>query len=896
MIGKTLGHYQITGQIGKGGMGEVYHAKDQILGRDVAIKVLPEEFAKDTDRVARFQREAKLLASLNHPNIAAIHGLEESGGTNFLVLELVEGETLADRIKTGPIPVEESLNLALQIAEALEAAHEKGVIHRDLKPANIKVTPEGKAKVLDFGLAKAFAGEQSDLNLSTSPTLTRSPTLSNMATQQGVILGTAAYMSPEQARGKSVDKRADIWAFGCVLCEMLTGCAVFHGEDVSEILASVIKGDVKLELLPPETPPRLRELLGRCLQKDLKKRYQDMGDMRYEIEQVQAHRAVSEPVTDADRKSKLRMLLIATGIIMVAILAGLVGWSLKPLSLRKPGSVARFFYELSHDQKFGVTYERALAISPDGRQFVYSMPDGLYLRSLDELDARPILGTGSNPQKPFFSFDGKWIGYWSGEDNHLKKILVTGGIPVSLTDAVCAGSYRWGSDDTIVFGMIGKGIVQISANGGSAEQIIKEKENEIIISPQILPGGNAVLFTRVVPRPFKVMLQLLKSGERKELFQGDTAEYLSTGHIVYAIGNSLHAVPFDLDKLKVTGESINIVEGVLRGAAPQYATSEAGTLIYLPGSTVAALQRTLGWVDRNGKEQLLSAAPDSYGSPQISPDGTKVALTIGSFGNGDVNIWDLIRNSMTRLTFDTGNAPLWTLDGKRIAYGSFRESFHKVYWKAADNTGKIDPLGSVSSGYIFPSSWSDNGENLILTEYNVSASGRYSIGLLSMNGDRQHRSLPQQKYNLSQPRISPDGHWMAYTSDESGQSQIYVVPFPAADSGGRWQVSREGGDSALWARDGGELFYRNGDAVMAAPVRTNPSFSFETPKPLFHGIYVSSNVTLGSFDLNPWDISLDGKRFLMMKESASGAGGEGPRRIYIVLNWLEELRQRVRPK
>jgi hypothetical protein len=424
MIGKTLGNFEITNQLGKGGMGEVYQAKDQKLGRDVAIKVLPEEFARDTDRVARFQREAKLLASLNHPNIAAIHGLEESGGIQFLVLELVEGETLADQIKRGPIPVEESLKLALQIAEALEAAHEKGVIHRDLKPANIKVTPDGKVKVLDFGLAKAFAGEQADLNLSNSPTL------SEAATQQGVILGTAAYMSPEQARGKTVDRRADIWAFGVVLYEMLTGKSLFGGDDVSQTLARVLERQPDFSALPPNIHPRIRLLLERCLEKEARNRYSGIGDARVDIQKALADPSgvFAQAGAAVERRRKLRTMLpwIAAATFLGAIITGVAVWKFKPTPPAEPRQVTRFSYELPKEQQFAALMERALAVSPDGSKFVYSTSTGLYLRFMNELDARFIAGT-AGAQKPFFSPDGKWVGYVSAGDSQLKKIPISGG-------------------------------------------------------------------------------------------------------------------------------------------------------------------------------------------------------------------------------------------------------------------------------------------------------------------------------------------------------------------------------------------------------------------------------------------------------------------------------------
>jgi serine/threonine protein kinase len=900
MIGKTLGHYQITGQIGKGGMGEVFQAKDKVLGRDAAIKVLPEEFARDADRVSRFQREAKLLASLNHPNIAAIYGMEQFEGTNFLVLELVEGQTLADRIKAGPIPVDESLKLALQIAEALEGAHEKGVIHRDLKPSNIKVTPDGKVKVLDFGLAKAFSGEHEEVNLS------HSPTLSDAATMQGVILGTAAYMSPEQAKGKNADKRADIWAFGVVLFEMLTGRGAFQGDDVSEIIASVIKGDVQLDRLPANLHPRVREAITRCLQKDPKRRYSSINDARYEIEQALADPSgvLAPPVTGAEPRRKLRMIFpwVAAAIALTAIIAGVAVWKLNP---SKPQPVSRFYYELPKDQQLRNAGGLNLAVSPDGRQFVYIADKGLYLRSLSELEARLIPGTNDDPRAPFFSPDGQWLGYWSAADNQLKKISIRGGASVSLCDAAAVNAASWGIDNMIIYTQYGRGIMRISATGGTPELMVDEQKESIGLS-QILPDGKTVLFALITRRPWQVVMQSLKSGKRTVLFAGARPQYFSTGHIVFLSGNnSLSAIPFDLGKLEVTGAPVPVVEGVWQqqqASAPQYAISDSGTLVYMPGTTVAAAlpKQTFVWVDRNGKEEPLAAPPNSYDSPRISPDGTKVAL---QFGRANIGIWDMVRKTMTRLTFDAyfNDLPLWTPDGKRIAFLSQQEREYKVYWKASNGTGTEDLLGSVPSlAMFFPSTWSGDGKNLVLTMLNQQAvrdTQPFDIGIISMEGDHKWRPLLQAKYNEAQPQISPDGRWMAYTSNESGQYEVYVRPFPDVEKG-KWQVSTSGGDSPLWSRDCRELLYRSGDAVMAVSVKTEPDFSLETPKILFQGTYVSSDIS-SSYDLVTWDISLDGKRFLMMKPMKStekAPEAEVPRRINIVLNWFEELKQRVPTK
>jgi serine/threonine-protein kinase len=887
MIGKTLGHYQITSQLGKGGMGEVYRAKDQKLGRDVAIKVLPEEFARDADRVARFQREAKLLASLNHPNIAAIHGLEESGGTNFLVLELVEGDTLADRIKAGPIPVEESLKLALQIAEALEAAHEKGIIHRDLKPANIKVTPGGKVKVLDFGLAKAFAGEQAELNLSNSPTL------SNAATQQGVILGTAAYMSPEQARGKSVDKRADIWAFGCVLYEMLTGRAAFSGKDVTDILAAVIRAEPEWSSLPANLHGRLREVIERCLKKDLSDRYHDISDVRVDMQKVLTDPSgvFVQPITGTEPRTRLRTILpwVAVAVFLTAIIAGVTVWKLKP---SEPRQVMRFEYDLPEGQQLVGVFP--IAVSPDGRQFVYSTSKGLYIRSVDELTAKLIAGAEGDNRQPFFSPDGNWIGYFSVADKKLKKINVKGGAPIVLCD-ITAGfnGGNWSKDDTIAFATPGEGgILRVSANGGNPELLIKPKSG-FSAFPQILPDGKSVLYTVALsndPTQMRIMIQPLKSGEAKELFAGVSAKYLPTGHILCQLpnNNTLYAIRFDLERQAAAGGPVPIVEGVFSsGIGMYYAVSESGTLVYVPGaSSGAGSNRTLVWVDRTGKEEALHTPPDSYLTPRISPDGKRVALAKQTDGTDQIWIWDLVRETMTRLTFDKWRnvRPIWTRDGNRIVFISGRNGKFGIYSKVADGTGEVQMVAFTPDINLFPYSWSGDGKTLAIEEVRSSLM-HIDIGTLSLEGDHTRKLLLHEEYVQGEPNISPDGKYMAYFSTESGRYEVYMRPYPEVNKG-KWQISTGGGESPLWSPDGRELFYRNGGAVMAVPVDTKTTFNAGKPRMLFQGPYPTGYGESPSYDISP-----DAKRFLMQKQSQSTA--EAPRKINIILNWLEELKQRV---
>ena len=517
--GSKLGHYEVLSLLGKGGMGEVWRARDTKLGREVAIKTLPEEFAKNADRLARFEREAKLLASLNHPNIAAIHGFEEDNGTHFLVLELVEGDTLADRLNRGAIPVEDSLKLALQIADALKAAHDKGVIHRDLKPLNIKVTDDDNVKVLDFGLAKAFAGDEAE------STVSNSPTLSMAATQQGVILGTAAYMSPEQAKGRSVDKRTDVWAFGCVLYEMLTGHQSFGKSDVTESLAAVISLQPDWTTLHANLNPRLRETVERCLEKPVTKRFQDIGDVKIDIERVLADPSgvLVQPVAElvqAARESKLRWV---AAIALMGIFAGLLGWNVRPIP--DAGLVSRFDYTLPQDQIFTDTGASVVAVSPDGSSFVYVANLQLHLRSIGTLDSQPILGAGENLDTPFFSPDGQWIAYHSDTDDQMKKILVAGGAPVTLCDAQNPLGASWAFDDTILYGQA-EGIMRVSANGGTPQLVIAAEEGETLHGPQLLPGGEWVLFSVATALDgtrwdqANVAVQSLETGEREVVWRG----------------------------------------------------------------------------------------------------------------------------------------------------------------------------------------------------------------------------------------------------------------------------------------------------------------------------------------------------------------------------------------
>jgi Tol biopolymer transport system component/predicted Ser/Thr protein kinase len=885
MIGKTLAHYEITSQLGKGGMGVVYQAKDTALGRDVAIKVLPEEFARDTDRVARFQREAKLLASLNHPNIASIYGLEESGGTNFLVMELVEGETLDDRIKSGPIPIEESLKLALQISEALEAAHEKGVIHRDLKPANIKVTPDGKVKVLDFGLAKAFAGEQSDLNLSNSPTL------SVAATQQGVILGTAAYMSPEQARGKEVDKRTDIWAFGVVLFEMLTGRQIFSEDTVSDTLASVLKTEPEWRSLPQNLHPRIHLLLERCLEKDPQNRYHDIADARVDIQTAIADpEGPFVPFSQAGEPRKRPIIpWVAAALVLGAVLAGLAVWEIRT---PEPKQVICFDYHLPKGQQFNQIFSlRAtmIAVSPDGSQIVYCTPEGMYLRSIDDFGVRRIAGTENSPSSPCFSPDGKWIGYYSSSDGKLKKVQIEGGTPVPLCDVQGVFGAVWAADDSIIYGDISNGIMQVSARGGDPTILIEGS----YVSPQILPDGKSIIFTDTSSGfPYKILVQSLDSGKRNELFQGVLARYLPTGHFVYGAFESntsssanLFAVPFDLGTMEPAGGRVPIIQNI-----GDYSVSDSGTLVYIP-ETASTSNFILVWVDRNGKEENLAVESRAYAYAHLSPDDSQVALDIRDQEN-DIWILDLIRKTpLSRLTFDPGmnRSGIWTPDSKRVAYSAERDDAENIYCRSADGSGMEEQLTRFPNASIAPKSFSPDGKHLLYSE----TSGLRDISILSLDGSEEPRILLGKKeFSESNPQISPNGRWLAYQSNESGSMQIWVRPFPDVEAGGPWQITTEGGTRPLWNANGRELFYyvnvESEGAMMAVPVETTATtFKRGTPVELFKGNYPAYHIG------TQYSVTKDGRRFLMIKSAESEEGSAVPNKINIVLNWFEELKHKV---
>jgi len=906
MIGKTLAHYTVTSLLGKGGMGEVYQAKDQKLGRDVAIKVLPQEFAQDTDRVARFQREAKLLASLNHPNIASIHGLEESDGTNFLVLELIEGDTLADQIKRGPIPVEEALKLALQIAEALEAAHEKGVIHRDLKPANIKVTPEGKVKVLDFGLAKAFAGEQTDLNLSNSPTL------SQAATMQGVILGTAAYMPPEQARGKSVDRRADIWAFGCVLYEMLTGQAAFQGEDVTEILAAVVKIGVNLDPLPTNIHPRVREVISRCLEKDIKKRYRDIGDLQFDLSLI-----LSDPkglilleesihYRKDLQKILLPWLMFSLAVVCIAIILVIF---LKNRSV-DPG-VSHLAIPLLNEQYLETdTPSPLLSLSPDGSKLVYVGTEGgkrrLFIRYINRDDPELIPGT-DGAFCPFFSPDGKFVGFFSGL--YLKKVnLLSGGTPkiLSVVPPVTRGA-SWGDDDIIVVTSDPNGpLIRFTSSGERLDNVTNINQGHGLSHrwPEFLPGGRAILYTRDMGEQLgeaSIEVVSLDTGISTPLIPGATfPRYVKTGHIVFARAGNLFAVPFDIDRLKTSGDPIRVVENVLLepDGAAQFDVADNGTLIYINGGLQESLRR-LVWIDRAGNIKPLSLAPDRYQMPSLSPNDQRLAVTINKGANSDIWMAELDAGGWQRLISDPNEdlAPLWATNGLKIAFSSeLSGTAPQLHWLSLDDSANPEIIikHEESNRVDTPGSFSSDGKHLAFTSFALIGSTELdqwtasNVLVASLNDSKwSYKPFADSPFFEHSPAFSPDNRWIAYVSDETGIEQVYVQPF--TNKGERKLVSIDGGTEPVFNPNGREIFFRDGDILMSRTVDiTSNVFSFVgPPEPLFK-IKSWYSPDLGPIGRN-YTVSNDGQRFLVLQSPNNSLVNM----VQVVTNWFEELKELV---
>ena len=879
-------------------MGQVYRATDTTLGRQVAIKILPDAFAADLERLARFEREAKTLASLNHPHIAAIYGFEKTTGVHALVMELVEGDDLSQRIVHGAIAWDEALPIAKQIAEALEAAHEQGIIHRDLKPANIKVRPDGTVKVLDFGLAKL--NDPNVSNGSNDPNaFSMSPTLITPAmTQVGVIMGTAAYMSPEQARGRAVDRRADVWAFGAVLFEMMSGRRAFSGENVSETLAEVMKSEPSWQSLPSHVPAHLVRLIRQCLVKDPRQRIRDMGDVRLALEGAfETTAAPTVTPTAPDRRWTRTAVfgLAAAAAVVASVGAGGAVWMMSRPTPAPTAPIARLAMTLPDDQSLGALNldQLALAVSPQGTLVVYvgmmSGREQLYVRAIDDVESKALAGT-EQATNPFFSPDGRWIGFFA--QGKLKKVSVAAGTIQTLCDAPNARGGSW-AGDSIYFAATNSGALsKVSADGGAPTEVTTLDRAKGEIShrwPQVLPGGQALLFDAWTgPGADEKQIHVLQfnSGKRTVAVPAAASgRYVASGHVIYARNDELFAVPFDVDGLRVSGQASRLSDTAWKGSeGNQYAVSDNGVLVSVSGSA-KRYERRLVWVGRDGRVEPLAAPPrEYYGNAVISPDGTRAAVDMEG---GTVGVWlyDFVRATLTPLTTGSGSsqAPRWTADGTRLVYRGTRTGLRNLWWKGVDDAAGEERL-LTSDKVQTPGSWSADGQ--WLAYYDADPVTGFDIWALPSGGDRKPRAVARTSSMEASPRLSLDGRWLAYTSDESGRTEVLVQSFP--EPGGRTQISTSGGTEPVWSRDGRELFYLDGDAMMAVEIRTSPTFAAGAPRMLFQGRYVQSPNSVASYD-----VSADGQRFLRVQPMHP----DPPRdQIQVTLNWFEELKRLVPAK
>jgi Tol biopolymer transport system component len=889
--GARLGPYEVIGKLGAGGMGDVYRARDSTLNRDVALKLLPEAFAFDADRLGRFKREAQILASLNHHNIAAIYGFEQSNGVQALVLELVEGPTLADRMAQGPIPVDEALSIARQIAEALEAAHEQRIIHRDLKPANVKLRPDGTVKVLDFGLAKALEADRSIGDGSTELAA-----VTGAMTEAGMILGTPAYMSPEQARGTPANRRSDVWAFGVVLYEMLSGRRPFKGQGIADTLAAVLRQDVDWTVLPAKTPMSVRRLIARCLERDVRRRLADIGEARIVLEDPGAT-LIGDPwetaMAGAARRGSISQRAIP--VVLAAITAGaLVAAAASYLKPSAPPAVTRFPIVLPQGQTLYAPVTRHLvALSPDGAQMAYTANAQLYLRSMSEFDARPVPGLEQSPvvTEPVFSPDGRWLAFYSFPDQTLKRVPVSGGAAETICFVENLHGLSWGPDG-IVFGQNGRSIMRIPPDGGTPEEIARVEEGQAAHLPQILPGGEHVLFTLATGsapdrwHTARIVAQSIASREQTTLVEGGSeARYAPTGHLVYASGGTLLAVAFDPRRLTVKGAPVTIIEGIRRvDVAAHFSFSDSGTLVYVPGPVTAAPHlMEIGLIDRSGRAEPVNLPPGPYLMPRVSPDGTRVA-----FGTDDGNeaiIWSYDLSGATarrRVTFGGNNRfPVWSGDSKRIAFQSDREGDAAIFEQPADGAGAAQRLTRPEPGAVHvPESWSPAADWMLYSVTNGSESSLWTISL------KDKSTAPFSRVRSSGPTnavFSPDGRWVAYSTTEGGTSTTYVEPFPA--TGVKHQLFSKDGDSpreVVWSPDGKALFYNSRALGFATvEVTTTPSLAFGNPVAVPR-----------PFQLSPpggrrvYDIMRDG-RFVGFTATIIAP------QMQVVLNWFEELKARV---
>jgi len=880
--GTRLGPYEILAPIGAGGMGEVYRARDSKLGREVAVKVLPEELAQDPERVARFEREAHILASLNHPNIAAIYGLERSEDHTYLIMELVPGETLRERLAAGPLDVGICLKIFLQIAQALEAAHGKGVIHRDLKPENIKITPEKRVKVLDFGLAKTFAAAEPLPSAKTA-------TAAFQATSHGMIMGTPGYMSPEQARGQSLDRRTDIWSFGCCFYEALTQHHPFYRETASDVVAAILASDPDWNALPHSLPPRVRTLVRRCLAKDTDQRLHDIADARIELgEATTGSPSGTSALTDL-ATPRWKPWLWAAAVGLVAFALGHFIRGLEPAGSSRPRAVQRFVIGLPPTLPASFAGAPAMVLSPDATEIVYAVRRGgtsrLYRRSLDELEPAPVAGT-EGASGPFLSPDGQWLGFFA--EGKLKVAPLSGGRPTAIADAPSPRGATWGPDGKIVFGpLTAGGLSVVSTTGGSIETLTSldpERDEKSHRWPSFLPGGEAIVFTSWTGGRYNVEALSLRDGRRTTLVENASfARYVETGHLVFAKNGSLMAAPFDPARLELGEPAVAILENVMvddRTGAAIFAVVDEGLMIYAPGTEGPAPVETgtLLAVDRQGAGRTIAQLQRALQLPRLSPlDSRQLLVTVTEGDRTDAWSYELDREVTTRLTFEGSNgAAMWTPDASAITFSSDRLGPFNVFSKPSDGSGSATRV--LASPYPqFPTSWSPDGEELLLTEIHPSTG--LDVLLLPKGAAEPERLLASSSDDGGAV-FSPNGRFIAYVSNESGVDEVYVREHPG---GGKKLVSAGGGTEPVWSRNGRELFYRNEEWLMAVGIDSEPPLVAGKPQALFEAPYDEAGSASSNYDTTP-----EG-RFLMVRSGRERETAE----LIVITNWFEEWKSRV---
>lgn len=894
LIGRRLGVYEVQALVGTGGMGVVYQATDSRLGRPVAIKVLNDVGLKDANRLGRFEREARVLAALNHSNIAAIHGFEQVGDLSFLVLEYVPGETLAEQVARGPLPMKEAVDIARQVAEALEVAHQNNIVHRDLKPANLKITPAGQVKVLDFGLAKGLDGK-SGAGEADAATATNAGNL----TQPGLIMGTVAYMSPEQASGKAVDGRTDIWALGCVMFEMVTGRRAFGGDSTQEILIQVLDREPDWSALPADTPENMRRLLRRCLVKDPRRRLHHAGDARLELEEALAggvSGSIPAPIAPDRRAARLALVGIAAGLVLGVAGAGVWLWQRSPTAVAS--QIVRFAIDLPAASPVRPGYGVDLTFSRDSKTLLYPVDAVIHARRLDEADGKP-LAAAAGLRNPIYSPDSKWLLMPDYVKRALVKVPLSGGAPVPIAPVDMFFRGHWATDGSMyVTNRLIGGIIRVQAGGGTepVTQIDESKQERSHRYAALLPGEKALIFTVASANEdsyddARIDVIDLATKKRKTLVHGGTyARYSPSGHVVFARDGSLYAVAFDERTLDVSGTPLKVLDGVLMSAntgTAYFDISPNGDLAYAVGPAENG-ERTFHWVDRRGRSTPLPLAPRSYLNPRLSPDGKLLAVEVEG-PNHDFYTYDFDREVMSKITNDgTSHAPIWSPDGRRIAYRTWQGGEMTMSWMPADRSGPPERLVNFTA-WQSAVSFSPDGKFLAFDQYDRTSSLGGDVWILPLDGDRKPQPFVKTSFPEGGAKFSPDGKWVVYSSMESGRAEVYVQAWPGP--GAKIQISAEGGTDPVWRRDAKEVFYRNGREMLAVAVTTALEFKAGRPHVLWTGDYMhglSSSCGWKGTSTTSYDVSLDGERFLMIKDTDQRLFAS---RIMVVVNWADELKR-----